>query len=135
MTPSPLTVLWIDDDRLLLGLCSEALKKHGYRVLLASEGAEGIALAQRERPDVILLDVIMASMHGLEVCQALRADPLLHRTPIILLTALVDSGLHTMAQKVQATLTMEKPLDPDDLVRAIEQVLGHRAGEAVRRGE
>ncbi len=92
-------------------------------MLLASEGAEGIALAQRERPDVILLDVIMASMHGLEVCQALRAEPLLHGTPIILLTALVEPGLQVMAQKVQATCTMEKPMDPEELVRAIERVV------------
>ncbi len=123
MTHPPRTVFWIDDDRLLLGVCSPALQKRGYRVLTATEGRVGIAIAHRERPDVILVDVIMASMHGLEVCKALREDSTLHETPIILLTALVDPGLRVMAQKVQATRTMEKPVDPEELVRAIEEVM------------
>ena len=84
----PATVLWIDDDPLLLGLCVGVLEGHGYRVLAAGDGAAGLAIARQERPDVILLDVLMPTMSGFEVCEHLRADPRLQDTPIMLLTAL-----------------------------------------------
>ncbi len=131
MMTAQITVLWIDDDRLLLGVCSPGLQQRGYRVLTATEGREGIATARRERPDVILLDVAMASMHGLEVCQALRAEPGLRDTPIILLTALQDEGVRSMARKVGATLTMAKPYDLEDVIRTIEEVVGRAPGPAV----
>jgi CheY-like chemotaxis protein len=87
----PTTVLWIDDDRLLLGACVPVLGRQGYRVLVAHDGAMGSATAKRERHDAILLDVVMPTTNGLEVCRHLRADPALQDTPIILLTALEDA--------------------------------------------
>jgi len=124
----PVTVLWIDDDRLLLSLCAEVLTRHGYRPLLATDGATGIATAQRERPDVILVDVVMPSMHGLEVCQQLRADPHLQETPIILLTALEDAGVGAMGKKAGATATLRKPFGPEHVIRFLEKVLGRPGG-------
>jgi CheY-like chemotaxis protein len=105
----PATVLWIDDDPLLLGLCVGVLEKHGYRVLTAPDGAQGIAVAHAARPDVILLDVLMPTMNGIEVCRQLRTDATLHDTPIILLTALNDPGARPMGAKVGATATFRKP--------------------------
>ncbi len=124
--PRPATVLWIDDDRLLLSLCAELLTRHGYRPLLATDGATGIATAHRERPDVILVDVVMPTMHGLEVCQQLRAAPALRETPIILLTALEDAGVDAMGKKVGATATLRKPFGPEHLLRFLETILDRR---------
>jgi CheY-like chemotaxis protein len=104
------------------------LERHGYRVLLATNGATGIATAQRERPDVILLDVVMPTMHGLEVCQQVRADPNLKDTPIILLTALEGQGVHTMGQKAGANTTLCKPFGPDHIVQLLAKVLGWKSG-------
>jgi DNA-binding response OmpR family regulator len=124
----PTTVLWVDDDRLVLGACVPVLERHGYRVLVATDGAAGIATARRERPDAILLDVMMPTMTGFEVCQQLRADPTLTDTPIILLTALEDTGVGTMGKKVGATTTLRKPFGPEYIVEFLAKVLGRPSG-------
>ncbi len=123
----PPTVLWIDDDRLLLSLASDALERRGVRTRIATGGMEGIAAAQEERPDLILLDVMMPQMTGLEVCKRLRAEPALDGTPIILLTALESAGLGDAARKLGASAAMRKPFDLAQLVSTIEHVLGQPA--------
>ena len=122
------TILWIDDDRLLLSVCCKVLEGHGYRVLIATDGATGIETAKKERPDAILLDVIMPTMHGLEVCQSLRTYPALQETPIILLTALEDAGVGAMGKAAGATTTLRKPFGPEYVVRVLEQMLGRKSG-------
>ncbi len=120
----PATILWIDDDRLMLGTCVEALKAAGYRTLAAPDGPIGIAIAQREHPDVILLDVVMPTMTGFEVCEQLRADPKLTQTPIVLLTALEPQGMRSMGEKVGATTTLRKPFRVEQLVMFLDKLLG-----------
>jgi PleD family two-component response regulator len=70
----PTTVLWIDDDRLVLGPCAPVLERRGYRVLIAAGGVAAIATARQAHPDAVLLDIMMSGMTGFEVCQQLRAD-------------------------------------------------------------
>lgn len=84
------TVLVIDDDSALVKLYSMALSARGFRVVTAKNGEEGMALADVERPDVILLDVMMPEVHGLHVLDILKATPELADTKIIMLTALSD---------------------------------------------
>ena len=124
----PTTVLWIDDDRLVLGTCAPVLERHGYRVLVATDGAAGIATARQERPDVILLDVMMPTMTGFDVCQELRADPTFQDTPIILLTALSDAEVGRTGKQLGATTTLRKPADPAAIVAFLDTVLHHRGG-------
>lgn len=122
------TVLCIDDDRLILGLCREALQRRGYRVLLAADGRTGIEEARRERPALILLDFMMPTMDGLEVCRRLRAEPALRETRIILLTASERPGLDVEARAAGATLTLRKPFGPDAIVATVDGVLGRTLG-------
>lgn len=122
MATAPSTILWIDDDRLLLSLGGDALAARGYRVLHAPDGSTGIEVARRERPDVVLLDVIMPEMQGFEVCQAFRADPALKDIPIILLTVLDDPSVSSLARKAGATMLLRKPHRLEEVVRAIEYV-------------
>jgi DNA-binding response OmpR family regulator len=124
----PATLLWIDDDRLLLGACVPVLARHGYRVLVATDGAAGIATATQERPEVSLLDVMLPTMTGFEVWQQLRADPTLHATPIILLTALDDLGVRTMGEQAGATTTLRKPFGPESIAEFRDTVRGRRRG-------
>ena len=121
-------MLWIDDDPLLLGLCVGVLERHGYRVLAATDGMAGIAAAHREHPDVILLDVLMPTLTGFEVCRQLRRDPHLTDTPIILLTALPDAEVGRTGKQVGATATLRKPSDPAAVVAFLDTVLRCRPG-------
>ena len=122
------TVPWIDDDRVVLGACAPLMERRGHRVLVAADGAAGLATARQERPDAILLDVMMPAQTGFEVCQQLRADPNLKATPIILLTALEDMGVCTMGQKAGATTTLRKPFGPEYIAEFLDKVLGRLSG-------
>lgn len=120
----PATILCVDDDRIVLSFCSDALERHGFRTLIASDGPSGIEMAKKDRPDLILLDVMMPDMTGLEVCRRLRAEPALRNTPIILLTASEDVDLSSKAREAGATSSMRKPWGSGNIISAIEQALG-----------
>ncbi len=129
--PEPPAILCIDDDRLVLRVCHDALEEQGYRVLTAPDGLAGIEVAVRERPALILLDVMMPGMDGFEVCAILRTNAALQTTPIILLTAMNLPDLEFKGAEVGATLTMKKPFGPELIVSTVERILGG----ADRRGE
>lgn len=120
------TVLCVDDDRIVLSFCSDALERQGFRALIASDGPTGIETATRERPDLILLDLMMPGMTGLEVCRRLRAQPGFAETPIIVLTSSDDPDLSVKARDAGATSTLRKPYGPANIIGAIEQALGRR---------
>lgn len=117
------TLLWIDDDRLLLGIGREALERAGYWVRVASEGAAGIELAREEPPDLILLDVVMFDTDGLDVCARLREEPALAETPIVILTVLDDAAVRYRASEVGATAVIHKPFALNHLVAMIDRIL------------
>lgn len=122
----PPTILCIDDDRIVLSFCSDALERQGFRVLIAADGPAGIETATRERPDLILLDVMMPGMTGLDVCRRLRTQPALRDTPIVLLTASDDPDLGAKARDAGATSSMRKPYGPGNIISTIEQALGRK---------
>lgn len=81
------TILAVDDDAQVLRSITRILQDAGYTVQTASSGAEALELIGRQRPDLVILDIIMPEMDGLEVCRRLRADPFTAKLPIIFLTA------------------------------------------------
>jgi DNA-binding response OmpR family regulator len=85
-------ILVVDDERDVRGLLSDFLTEEGYRVILATNGAEAIGLAELENPEVILLDINMPGINGIEVCKKLKAQEKTQFIPIIIITALEDSG-------------------------------------------
>src|SRR3970282_2977625 len=80
-----------DDNAMNLDILRTRLAAHGYEILVAADGEEAVNVALRERPDLILLDIMMPKLDGFEVCRRLRADPGLPFVPIILVTAKGDS--------------------------------------------
>lgn len=130
--PRRCTVLCIDDDRIVLSFCSDALEKEGFRTLVADDGAAGVETAKRERPDLVLLDVMMPGMTGLEACRLLRAEPALRDTPIILLTASDDPELGPKGRQAGATASMRKPFGSANIIGAVEQALGRRIDRSKR---
>ena len=124
--PRSPTILCIDDDRLVLSVCYDGLTEQGYGVLTATNGQSGIDTAKKERPDLILLDVLMPGIDGFEVCRWLRAEPALRDTPIVLLTALSDPGLDAKGRQAGANFTMRKPFGPGLIVSNVDKLLGRK---------
>ena len=120
-------VLCIDDDRLLLGLVKDAIETHGFEALTAIDGPSGLALAKAQRPDIILVDVMMPKMSGFEVCQHLRADPKLKGTPIIIITAMADPDLKAKGLEAGANLASPKPFNPTQIIVLIKKALELKA--------
>ncbi len=126
------TVLCIDDDPLVLHFLRGFLEPRGYQTLTVGDGLLGLELAQRERPDVILLDIKLHGLSGFDICRKLRAVGELRTTPIILLTVLGEPHVAITGQEAGATLTLRKPADPETIVTTIEQVLGRKERPAPR---
>jgi len=116
-------ILCIDDDQLLLGLFTSALENYDFQVITATDGPSGIEKAKKERPDLILVDVMMPGMDGYEVCRRMRADPDLKGTSIIIITAMTDPKLNVKGFQAGANLAIKKPFDPKKLVDTIKTAL------------
>ncbi|MCC6191152.1 MAG: response regulator transcription factor [Anaerolineales bacterium] len=116
----PRTVLVIDDEPKIAELCRDYLAAAGYAVLTASDGALGLALARRERPDLVVLDLMLPGMDGLDVCRALRRD---NSVPIIMLTARVEESDKLIGLELGADDYLTKPFSPRELVARVRTVL------------
>jgi CheY-like chemotaxis protein len=128
--PPEVKILCVDDDPLILQLNGDILKFHGYKVLNALDGPTALEIAARERPALILLDIMMPGMDGFEVCHRLKADPALKDIPIIVLTAMTDTRLNARAFEAGAQLAMRKPAEPAVVLRTIEAALALAAPRA-----
>jgi DNA-binding response OmpR family regulator len=120
------TILCIDDDPLVLHFYREFLGRHGYRTILVEDGARGIEIAKQEGPDVVLVDVMLRGFSGLDVCRQLRRESALQYTPIILVTALDNPQIGSVARDAGATVYVRKPSDPERIIDLIEHVLAER---------
>lgn len=105
-----LTVLIVDDETDLLELLRYNFEKDGYRTVTAREGAEGLATARDEDPDLIILDVMMPNMDGIEVCRRIRRDAALREKPIIMLTARTEDADYVKGLDVGADIYLGKPV-------------------------
>lgn len=123
--PGPLRVLVIDDSEADRQLIRRVLERMGgYRVLEASGGQEGTALARRERPDLVILDLMMPEMDGFMVVEALKEDPTTRSIPIIVLTAksLTEEDRQRLNGRIEALL-QKVGVDPEALLAEIVEVL------------
>ena len=117
------TVLVADDDPKVRELLRIFLEKAGYRVVLAQNGAEAIALAQESAPDVILVDVMMPQMDGFEACRQLRNDTRTSHVPILMLTSRSALGDKLSGFESGADDYVTKPFDLDELLARIRSLL------------
>lgn len=122
-TVSKQTILVVDDERDLLDLIEYNLKKEGFKVLKAENGEEGISKAKEHRPDLILLDIMMPKMDGLEAVEIMRKDDDLKKTPIILLTARSDEKTEIDGLNKGGDDYITKPISTTKLVSRIKAAL------------
>ncbi len=109
------TVLIIDDTPANLGVTVECLETQGLRVLIAQDGEEGLRRAERVRPDIILLDVMMPRMNGFDVCRQLKDIPAVRDTPVIFMTALSESREKILGFEVGGVDYVTKPIEINEL--------------------
>jgi DNA-binding response OmpR family regulator len=116
-------ILVVDDDRDVAQSIEIALRRRGFRVTLAYSGVEALKVLHRYRPDLVLLDVVMPGMGGLEVCRRLRADESLADLPVIFLTARGRERDRIDGLRVGADDYLGKPFSLEELVLRIKAVL------------
>ncbi|MBM4124401.1 MAG: response regulator transcription factor [Nitrospira sp.] len=116
-------ILIVEDEKDILDLVNLYLQKEGYRTCTAMTGLEGLTLAKSEHPDLIVLDLMLAEMDGLEVCRRVRADPQTAVLPIIMLTAKAEESDTIVGLEVGADDYVTKPFSPKALVARVKALL------------
>jgi phosphate regulon transcriptional regulator PhoB len=124
------TVLIVDDERDIVELVRYHAEKQGWRCVVAGDGPAALRLVRAERPDVVVLDVMLPGLDGLEVCRELRRDPATARVPIVMLTARADETDRVVGLEIGADDYVVKPFSPRELVARIRALL-RRAGPRV----
>jgi DNA-binding response OmpR family regulator len=117
-------VLIIDDNESILQALEFYLKFEGYAVLLAMDGSSGLRQAAGNPVDIVLLDIEMPQMSGLEVCAAIKGNPALCHMPVVMMTGRPTRDLVTRAVAAGAALVLGKPFDLENLRKTLAGLLG-----------
>ena len=118
------SILVVDDDPEIVAMLSARLSKRGYKVSTASDGNKAIELAKRERPDVVLLDVMMPGKSGREVARALKQDPVTQGSKIVMVSAIGERTNEITAPIYGADAHVDKPFEFEELEGVIARLLG-----------
>jgi two-component system, cell cycle response regulator DivK len=121
--PSMPRILLVEDNELNRDMLSRRLTRKGYEVLMAEDGASGVALALSERPDLILMDISLPVLDGWEATRRIKADPATAAIPVIALTAHAMAGDKQMALSVGCDDYDTKPVELARLLDKMEQLL------------
>jgi len=124
-------VLVIDDDPSILHVVKVNLQLDGMHVVTASTGGEALELARKEKPDVVMLDIMMPDIDGWMVLSELRGMPATSTVPVIMLTAKTQQEARVLAFKMGAQQYLTKPFNPLELAPRVRSLLGTKAAPAV----
>ena len=117
-------ILIIDDDRSTLTMLKMILSRHGYHTLCAQEGVAGLELVGKNKPDVVICDMLIPKMPGLELCKTIKQDDRLKKIKIILMTGVYKgAAFQSEAKKSGADQYMEKPIDTNELLARLDELL------------
>lgn len=125
------TILVVDDEEDILELLDYNLAKEGFRVVRAASGEKALGLAKTERPDLVVLDLMLPGLDGLEVCKHLRADRSTADIPIVMLTAKGEEADIVLGLELGADDYVTKPFSPRVLTARVRSVLRRRSRAAV----
>jgi len=118
-------ILIVEDDPSFSRAINTIIQKEGYDVITATNGMTGLRMAQGEKPDLLILDVMLPGVDGFEICNRLRRDPPTATLPIIMLSAKGQDADKTMGLKVGANEYLTKPVDRALLLEKITSLLGN----------
>ncbi len=119
----PYRILVVDDEPTLVRLMEFILAKQGHTMLVANNGEEALEKARGERPDLILLDIMMPRIDGYDVARTIRSDPEIRETPIIMLSAKAQDKDIEKGMEVGVNEYITKPFAPDYLVQVVNDYL------------
>jgi two-component system alkaline phosphatase synthesis response regulator PhoP len=130
-------ILIVDDEQDIVEIISYNLLKEGYEIATAKNGAEALEVAAVYNPDLVILDIMMPKMNGVEVCKILRSKPQYNNTLIIFLTALSDESSQIQGLETGADDYVNKPISPKVLVSRVNAIfrrLHKEEGKIIRLG-
>lgn len=126
------TVLVVDDEPTIRTLIRAVLEPTGYHVVEAVDGVSALAVAEKLRPDLILLDIALPRLSGLEVCRRIKADSATASTPIILLTGFVQEAEREAGEQAGAEGFIAKPFSPAALLQRIDETVRRQPAATAR---
>jgi len=116
-------ILLIDDDPNVLEILSEKLTASGYKIVTASAGLDGLNTVYKESPNLIILDLMLPQLDGLQVCRILKFDERYKKTPIIMLTGRTEEKNLRLGLKAGANKYLTKPFEPNQVLNEVKQLL------------
>src|SRR5512141_1205040 len=126
MSANPV-VYFIDDSATMREVIKIAFRRENINVVACSDAASALAQIEQNRPDVVISDVIMPDKDGYEVCQYIKQHPVLGRTPVILMSGVVNKQVAEKAFAVKADELIRKPFQPQDLITRVRHLLNPKA--------
>jgi len=117
------TILYVEDNEFNRKIVRDLLKRTSYRLIEAQDGEAGVATTLAERPDLILMDIQLPKISGMEAMRQIRADASMANTPIIAITSFALSGDDQKAKEAGATAYLAKPYSPLELLNLIRKLL------------
>jgi two-component system, cell cycle response regulator DivK len=117
------TVLYVEDNEFNRKIVRQLLSRSSYRLIEATDGETGVALAQQDLPDLILMDVQLPKMSGLDATKLLKADTRTSHIPIVVITSYALSGDREQAVQAGASSYLAKPFSPRELLALVQQYL------------
>lgn len=124
----PAKILLADDEPELRLLLSVTLGLEHYEILEASTGTDALAMAQQQHPDLVLLDVRMPDLNGLEVCRRIKGDAALQHIPVVMISVLAMPSDRESARAAGADCYITKPFSPLQLVEVVQALIGRSEG-------
>jgi DNA-binding response OmpR family regulator len=125
-------VLLIEDDRDIVELVRYNLEREGFQVAAATDGASGLAQVRKTPPDILLLDMMLPKISGLDICKEIRRDTSLNRLPILMLTARGEEADRVVGLEMGADDYVTKPFSPRELGARVKALLSRRARRQAR---
>src|SRR5262245_34545813 len=119
-------VLVVEDDRDIAELVRYNLQADGFEVTVVGDGRPALAELARNRSDLLVLDLMLPAVSGLEVCKAVRNDPEVWQTPILIMTARGEESIRSLAFTMGASDYLVKPFPPHELVARVKNLLPRR---------
>jgi two-component system, OmpR family, alkaline phosphatase synthesis response regulator PhoP len=127
-------ILVVDDEPGIVQIARDYLDRAGFRVITAGDGPSAMRLARAERPSLMVLDLMLPGVDGLDVTRTLRQDPATRKLPIIMLTARVEEADRLIGLELGADDYITKPFSPRELVARVRAVLRRSEGDAAPGG-